>query len=117
MENLWIKVIPADHNTGIILDGSDVVHGTVTLDPWVTPVLLDKDDKNELVYAGNSTWDLQVNGKKRARYHTEDLRLSLVWRARCFESEEEKKRWHEAPPLSVEKVLNTLGEFMQVMFF
>lgn len=42
----------------------------------------------------------------------EELRVSLVWRARCFESEEEKARWHahvaSADRIPMEEILDKL---------
>lgn len=47
-------------------------------------------------------------------YKTTDLRISLVWRQRCFEKEEEVKKWAEMKDfMSVESVLDKFIEDMR----
>ena len=49
------------------------------------------------------------DGKPLATYHTSQLRISFVWRSRCFASEEEKARFAtDQDTLSLEGVLSDL---------
>jgi len=49
------------------------------------------------------------NGVKLRDYTIDDLRVSLVWRSRCFATEADKKAWHnQQHMLTVAEVLDTL---------
>jgi len=118
-----IHVIPPATNTAIVLDGSVIVHGTVTYRPDSpkTLPLLKKGNKyrlERLLHASNTTiaanptnWALyEGNGAPPlALYQTEDFRICLVWRARCFASEAEKELWASySTKLTVPEVLDAL---------
>ena len=100
------SVIPPKFNTGIVIDGSVIVHGVDIFRPWQTPPRIVASDKNELVYIGSDLWEVRANGNKIADYKTTDLRISLVWRQRCFEKQEEVKKWADMKDfMSVDAVL------------
>jgi hypothetical protein len=121
-----MRTIEAVQNTGILLDGSKMVHGSL---PWRAgpgdepPPALRKDvvyrvsrtlqhgrpskkrvlrttvhPALQLLHVGNDTWALRDPDQEQPlrEYRTEDLRISLVWRARCFTSEADKQHFHEA---------------------
>jgi hypothetical protein len=49
-----------------------------------------------------------------ADYKTTDLRISLVWRQRCFEKQEEVKKWANMKDfISVDQVLDTFIQDMR----
>jgi len=105
-----IMAIDPIFNSAIVLDGSIVIHGVDVFKPdYPDFPILDKSDINELHYEGNDQWKVYVNGKPKFNsYHSKDLRISLVWRARCFKDEEEKKKYDNANILTVEYILDTL---------
>lgn len=83
--------VPATHLAGTSVDGSKVVHASRIYQPGVKVPPLDKDKNSELVYTGSGNrWLLQEDGKTVANYNTTDLRISVVYRARCFSREEER---------------------------
>lgn len=45
---------------------------------------MDKNNDNVLKYVGNDQWEVQSNGQTMKKYSTDDLRISIVYRARCF---------------------------------
>jgi len=110
---------PARFNNAIVVDGAVVVHGTEPFRPHLSDSLpfIDKSFKHELTYRPE-TDDWVMNkvvgeGKKDdlATYKTSDLRISLVWRARCFATQQERDQWHNVTQhLSLESVLSTLTE-------
>ena len=109
-----VKVlVPALSNNAIILDGSKVAHATQTFRPKaVNLFLLDKNEDYLLKYNGLS-WDLlnKRNNTFLRNYNDEDLRISLVWRQRCFESEEKKNNYHKGigiTPFEPKKVIDEL---------
>lgn len=86
-----VSMFESVRNNAILLDGSQLVHGTDPFRPLERDVLmLDRSAKNELVFIGNSRWHVQVDGKPVAEYGTDDLRISLVWRSFCFRTSEER---------------------------
>lgn len=63
---------------------------------------------------GNDTWNLINGDRVAASYRYEHLRISFVWRSRCFTSDEERDKFlasqGEADPsnLTVDQVLDIL---------
>uniref|UniRef100_A0A914EA31 Uncharacterized protein n=1 Tax=Acrobeloides nanus TaxID=290746 RepID=A0A914EA31_9BILA len=81
-----------------LLDGSKTMHAATLYKPKLRPPILPKDAKNELVFSpekeGDETWELRSNDEILKKYHTNDLRITIVYRARCFESEEKRDNFH-----------------------
>ena len=53
--------------------------------------LIDRNKRNVLSYEGpgdEQGWALRVDEEEVRRYDTDDLRVSIVYRARCFETAE-----------------------------
>jgi hypothetical protein len=109
-----VVVVPPEFNTALVLDGSTIVHGVDVFRPDQPLPDIDPNDHNELRYLGDEHWELS-NGKAVIRqYHTHDLRMSLVWRARCFEDEAEKNKWHSyTDELSVDDIIDTFVNDLQ----
>merc|ERR1711916_130738 len=47
----------------------------------------------ELVFKENERWELVANGETVRNYTTDDLRISIVYRGRCFHDEDEVARF------------------------
>ena len=75
-----LEILPHP-NSGIVCDGSRMVHGTATYVPSSLPPPISKDHTNHLKYLGDSKWTLISNGKEIQNYTTSDFRISFVWRA------------------------------------
>ena len=77
------------------MDGTQTVHGSKVHKPKIDFPKLDKDTRHSLEYLGNEEWavnKLDKDGNKLERVHvwkSEDLRWAVVFRARCYRSEEE----------------------------
>jgi hypothetical protein len=54
-----------------------------------------KDRRCSLRYTGGEQWQVQCDGEVLRSYRTEDLRMSMVYRARCFGGQEERDRFHQ----------------------
>jgi hypothetical protein len=81
--------------------------------PEVKAPHLDKDKISVLKYMGSDRWEVQSDGQAIASYSTEDLRIAIVYRAKCFPSQQEAHRYktfHEdaANLMSLEGILQTL---------
>jgi hypothetical protein len=108
-------VAPRKYNAALVVDGVRVVHGVERYFPDTQVPPLSKDSEIGLRYDGAGSWDLVSDGDVKATYPQEELRLSLVWRARCHASEEARDAylakhqtgWGE-DLITVESVLDTL---------
>lgn len=95
---------------GVIVDGSKVVHAATIYRPDVKAPFLDKDKECILTYQGEENWAILCDKEPIAHYHTSDLRMSLVYRARCFSSQEELQKYHSQKPedmLPLDTILST----------
>ena len=107
------RTIPPMPLAGSIVDGSKTVHAATVYQPGVKAPKLDKSAEIKLVYVGNDKWELRENGKLFQSYDTDDLRWTIVYRARCFASEEEVQKFHNMPDeetMQLEDILNTLKQ-------
>lgn len=83
-----MRSIPPLPLSGSAVDGSKMIHSAGVYKPDVIPPSLSKDKRNSLVYAGDEKWDLREDNNTIKQYDTDDLRMTVVYRSRCFESEE-----------------------------
>ena len=59
---------------------------------------MNKDLPNALFYVGDETWELREEDRVLRKYKSSELRIAIVYRALCFESEEkvqEYKKWNK----------------------
>eukprot|EP00929_Paragymnodinium_shiwhaense_P107722 TRINITY_DN74095_c0_g1_i1.p1 TRINITY_DN74095_c0_g1~~TRINITY_DN74095_c0_g1_i1.p1 ORF type:complete len:477 (-),score=79.67 TRINITY_DN74095_c0_g1_i1:364-1794(-) len=107
--------LPAQSLAGLAVDGSKTMHAAGVFQPWVPPPAMDKDRDNALFFKGgkNEAWELRSDGEVIGNYTSDDLRMTIVYRARCFASEaavQEYRRSQEEPEaLSLETVLRTFA--------
>lgn len=107
------KLVPATPRAGSVIDGSKTVHAALVYRPKELAPSLSKDTYSALRYAGNETWHLMVDENVYRVYDNNDLRVSIVYRARCFKSEEDKNKYHSLPReamMKLEDVLKTLSD-------
>lgn len=98
---------------GNVVDGSKTVHAALIYRPEVKAPRLDKSQTNILRYIGEDNWQLVANDNVIRNYTTNDLRISIVYRARCFASKEEVQRFHENRPedeMSLDYILGKLKD-------
>jgi hypothetical protein len=84
-------------NTGIVLNGCRALHGVRRFPARsgaqdLPPLPKDADNTVEFV---DGHWELRRDGALIRRYNETDVRVSLVWRAHCFSSTEERQRWRD----------------------
>lgn len=110
------QTVLARRNSAIVLDGCRAIHGVRRFKPAHKVPSMSRHVSNELRHVAGDDWELVSNGTRIGSYKTNDFRMSLVWRARCFETEEEKQRWHadqtfpdgKTHKLELAEVLDTL---------
>ena len=103
-------------NTGVVLDGSVVAHGVQPFGKLSVPSLkMSPNGQYQLKRSEDADqWAIwRVDNPEHPErispaYDTDELRVSLVWRARCFTDEQEKAAWHSAPKLTLQHVLRVL---------
>lgn len=82
-----VRKIPPLPLSGSAVDGSKMIHSAGVFRPNETPPSLSKDKHNSLIYVGDEKWELKEENKTIRQYDTNDLRMTVVYRSRCFESE------------------------------
>jgi hypothetical protein len=103
--------VAADYRAGSAVDGSKLVHASRIYKPSVKVPYMSKDSHSALKYVGGEKWNLVVDDKVIAEYTSSELRVSIVYRARCFTDEDELKRYEEYPQekhMDLESVLHKL---------
>jgi hypothetical protein len=105
--------------SGNCVDGSKTVHAaTVYERGGREPPRLQKSQSNKLVYLGGERWELRSDGVRNgAPYTTDDLRLSLVFRARCFKDAPTAAKFNEqlrdpSAQLSLDGILEKLSVYV-----
>lgn len=79
--------------------------------PTVKAPYLDKDKVSQLVYTGADKWELLVDNQVIRKYETSDLRISMVYRARCFHDRAEAEKYQYLPEdqmMTLDSILDTL---------
>ena len=115
-----IESVPPAPLAGSAIDGSRTVHAAVTYSPASAAPLMDKSKAHSLFYSNASDsgehgndrfWTLRTEGKDVANFTDDELRVAIVYRARCFANEMAKAEFDEAPPdaLSLDTILSTLS--------
>lgn len=107
-----MKSFDAISNTGIVLDGSVVSHGVYPFgnDEFI---YLDPNRLYELrkIESESYQWgvfDVDINKLVSRIYDQNELRVSFVWRSRCFKDENERERWKSTPKMSIKDILDRL---------
>ena len=80
--------------SGTAVDGSSTIHAAGVYRPDELPPRIDVAYSHWLSYEGGDSWSLKRapkgesdNGETLRMYTTSDLRISIVYRARCFEDD------------------------------
>lgn len=79
--------------SGSVVDGSKVFHASKIYKSNIKAPHLNKNKDSSLRYLGNDIWEVQSNNENIKNYTTNDLRISIVYRARCFKDESEIKEY------------------------
>lgn len=97
--------------SGALVDGSKTVHAANVYLPNIEAPVLDKNKANTLTYLGNEKWGLSIDGNITQTYDNKDLRIAIVYRARCFKDNEQKNHFYNLPEneiMTLDYVLETL---------
>ena len=84
-----LELVDPVPNSGSFVDGSKVLHAAQVYRPGVKAPHLDKNKDSVLRYVGGDQWQVLSDGEIIERYTTDDLRIAIVYRARCFKDEAE----------------------------
>jgi len=105
------QMFPSLPRAGSGIDGAKTIHAARTYRPDEVPPMLEKDKHSELIYQGNDEWHVFMGDKFLRKYTTNDLRVSIVYRARCFSSEMARKNYRDeldagTAKFTVDEILN-----------
>jgi hypothetical protein len=99
---------------GSVIDGSKSVHAADVYLPDSQPPMLDQAKLNALVLVAESEgggWNLTSNNETVRRYTDDELRWTVVYRARCFSSDAERERYHASTDhMSFEKIVSVFEQ-------
>ena len=82
--------VPAAHNTAVLLDTDSVFHGVDRVAETATP-LPPLALGMRLTFEGHDRWRVGLGDETVVRYHWDDLRFSVSWKAYCFADEAERR--------------------------
>jgi hypothetical protein len=82
--------VPAAHNTAVVIDTDSVFHGVDRVAQTaqeMPPFAIGM----RLTFEGNDRWRVGFGDEAVARYHWDDIRFSVSWKAYCFGDEAERR--------------------------
>lgn len=104
------RVLPAPRS-GSVVDGSKMLHAATVYRRGVKAPHLEKNSDNVLQYVGDDVWEVRSDGATVQAYTTKDLRISIVYRARCFRDEAALREYKD----QASEVLNLDGILDQLV--
>ena len=108
-----IGVVNPQPRSGSLIDGTKVFHAAKIFQPHRKAPHLAKDKDSSLRFLGNDSWIVQSNGEVIERYCTSDLRMSIVYRARCFKDAQQASDYFNLPEtdmITLDEVLKRLTD-------
>lgn len=102
-------IVTPKYRSGSIIDGSKTLHAAKVYQPNQHAPHFNKDKENKLEYLGNDNWRVISGENVILQCKTSDLRISVVYRARCFESKEESIKYNSYDHrISLQMIIDTL---------
>jgi hypothetical protein len=86
--------VPAAHNTAILLDTDSVFHGVDRVAETTQPIP-PLQIGMRLTYEGDDRWRVGHGDDAAVRYHWDDIRFSVSWKAYCYTDEAERRMVEE----------------------
>jgi len=80
-------VVQPTTGSGTLVDGSKVLHAAKLYRPDVKAPHIDKNQECALTFLQDEDWAVICDNKTISEYQTKDLRMSVVYRARCFKNQ------------------------------
>lgn len=110
----WHTINPVPRSANVV-DGSKTVHSATVYMESVEPVRMKPTSKNSLDYKGDDRWQIVSDDQVLSNLTTDDLRISVVYRAKCFKDAAEAERFHnqkDSDMLTLDEVLATFKQDM-----
>ena len=101
-------ILKSKHNTAVMLDGAQIIHGVDRFKPQELPPLFATNHHYSIKFDAQSTkWILNDSKNNFLKsYNKNDVKLMIVWNMRCFESESHKAKFDSAATLTLDEVAN-----------
>eukprot|EP01084_Bolivina_argentea_P264289 447636_1 len=108
-----VYLIPPTSKSAVLMDGTEIVHGTIVYQPDIKPLSLWQNTRNYLRFDYNkNVWRVWINEEPTEHiYEWKDVRASIAFRALCFEDKNKMETWNEydiETNLTVDGILNIL---------
>src|SRR5262245_36948005 len=101
-------VLPAAHNTAVLLDTDSTFHGVDRVAERVEP-LPPLAMGMRLTFEGGERWRVGFGDDAVVRYNWDDIRFSVSWKAYCYADEAERRRVEEhTDDLTRVQIIDTL---------
>lgn len=111
-----VGTVSPQPGAGTIIDGSKTIHAAKIYRPNATPPHLPKNDSCTLTFLQGDDWGVVCKEAGiLAKYTTHDLRISTVYRARCFSSPEEAADYADRGFKQMMPLEQILGTFIKDM--
>lgn len=104
---------------GVSVDGSKLVHAANTYRPEIEPPQIDRQKTPSLVYVKEiGLWELREDDRPIRNYTMDDLRISVVYRARCFSDKSKadefrNQMYDKTKAMKLEDILSILVKDLQ----
>jgi len=107
------QIVPK-RGSGVIMDGGAIPHGGQRIAEHHNVANHgSKDQFHRVEYQSNDTWYIMNDDDIISAVHTDDLRLSFVWRGLCFDSKEHAESYDSYPEIPLEEILDTFEADMK----
>ena len=102
------KTHPVQFNSAVLMDTDSVFHGVDRVQELEGPMPPFRPGMRLEAESGGR-WTVSDGDEEIGRYHWDEMRFSISWKAYCFEDEGDRKRWRShSEDLSIDRVLDTL---------
>lgn len=113
-QSSWQGVLPSPRS-GSVVDGSKMLHASTIYRPDVKAPKMEKNNHNVLKWVGGENWEVQSDGRTMQKYQTNDLRVTIVYRAKCFKDATELEEYKDYDSKNVMDLDTALGKLQDDM--
>lgn len=108
------QIVPPHSGSANAIDGTKTIHSAEVYMPDRIPPRISITSQNEIRYLGSEKWGLFSDGQLMETYPENEIRFSVVYRARCFKNDEEKQKYHKIHEKMDGEDMMTLEYIMEI---
>ena len=105
-------ILKSAHNSAVILDGAQVIHGVDRFKPQELPPLFATNHLYNIKYDEAAKKWILIDSKNNflRNYNRNDVKLMVVWNMHCFDGNAQKSEFNSAPKLSLDEIMTTFKD-------